>query len=180
MTLSALNERWLMRNSVAALMITGAFIASGCNPILRTHGYVPTADAKPQEINPAATRKLVFLLLSEVPLLKAPLTRRSKLTLGITSIKFESVTRICAHKFKNRLSQRFHSMKTDRSRKSPSMASKIAALLIMRIARRQRVDVNFLCLSRFSEQLDVIQPIVSAGISKTFRAARVARARVSL
>lgn len=50
-----------MRNSVAALMIIGAFVATGCNPILRTHGYVPTADAKPQEINPNTDTKASVL-----------------------------------------------------------------------------------------------------------------------
>lgn len=50
-----------MRNSVAALMIIGAFVATGCNPILRTHGYVPTADAKPQEINPSTDTKASVL-----------------------------------------------------------------------------------------------------------------------
>lgn len=50
-----------MRNSVSALMIIGAFVASGCNPVLRTHGYVPTADAKPQEINPSSDTKASVL-----------------------------------------------------------------------------------------------------------------------
>lgn len=50
-----------MRNSVAALMIIGAFVAAGCNPILRTHGYVPTQDAKPQEINPSTDTKASVL-----------------------------------------------------------------------------------------------------------------------
>jgi outer membrane protein assembly factor BamE (lipoprotein component of BamABCDE complex) len=50
-----------MRNSVAALMIIGAFVATGCNPILRTHGYVPTQDAKPQEINPSTDTKASVL-----------------------------------------------------------------------------------------------------------------------
>lgn len=50
-----------MRNSVAALMLVGALIASGCNPILRTHGYVPTADAKPQAINPNSDTKASVL-----------------------------------------------------------------------------------------------------------------------
>lgn len=50
-----------MRNSVAALMLVGALVASGCNPILRTHGYVPTADAKPQAINPNSDTKASVL-----------------------------------------------------------------------------------------------------------------------
>lgn len=50
-----------MRNSVAALMLIGALVATGCNPILRTHGYVPTADAKPQEINPNSDTKASVL-----------------------------------------------------------------------------------------------------------------------
>jgi len=50
-----------MRNSVALFMIIGAFAATGCNPILRTHGYVPTADAKPQEINPNSDTKASVL-----------------------------------------------------------------------------------------------------------------------
>lgn len=51
-----------MRNSVAAaLLITGAFVASGCNPTLRAHGYVPTADAKPQAIDPSSDTKASVL-----------------------------------------------------------------------------------------------------------------------
>lgn len=50
-----------MRNSVALFMLIGAFVATGCNPILRTHGYVPTADAKPQEINPSSDTKASVL-----------------------------------------------------------------------------------------------------------------------
>ncbi|GLQ23282.1 outer membrane protein assembly factor BamE [Algimonas ampicilliniresistens] len=50
-----------MRNSVAALMLVGALVATGCNPILRTHGYVPTADAKPQAINPNSDTKASVL-----------------------------------------------------------------------------------------------------------------------
>ncbi|WP_189494842.1 outer membrane protein assembly factor BamE [Algimonas arctica] len=50
-----------MRNSVAAFMIIGALVATGCNPILRTHGYVPTQDAKPQEINPSTDTKASVL-----------------------------------------------------------------------------------------------------------------------
>lgn len=50
-----------MRNSVAAFMIIGALVATGCNPVLRTHGYVPTADAKPQEINPSSDTKASVL-----------------------------------------------------------------------------------------------------------------------
>ena len=50
-----------MRNSVAALMLVGALVATGCNPILRIHGYVPTADAKPQEINPSSDTKASVL-----------------------------------------------------------------------------------------------------------------------
>lgn len=50
-----------MRNSVAAFIIIGALVATGCNPILRTHGYVPTQDAKPQEINPSTDTKASVL-----------------------------------------------------------------------------------------------------------------------
>ncbi len=51
-----------MRNSVvAATLLIGTVFATGCNPILRTHGYVPTADAKPQEINPSTDTKATVL-----------------------------------------------------------------------------------------------------------------------
>lgn len=50
-----------MRNSVALFMLIGALVATGCNPILRTHGYVPTVDAKPQEINPSSDTKASVL-----------------------------------------------------------------------------------------------------------------------
>ena len=35
-------------------------LASACNPILRTHGYVPTAE-KPQEVNPETDTKTSVL-----------------------------------------------------------------------------------------------------------------------
>ena len=35
--------------------------ASACNPILRNHGYVPTATAKPQEVNPDTDTKATVL-----------------------------------------------------------------------------------------------------------------------
>ncbi len=39
------------------LIIAAATVfASGCNPVLRTHGYVPTAE-KPQAVNPATDTK---------------------------------------------------------------------------------------------------------------------------
>ena len=38
-----------------------AFAISGCNPILRTHGYVPTANNKPQEVNPDTDTKATVL-----------------------------------------------------------------------------------------------------------------------
>lgn len=50
-----------MRNFVAATLMVSALALSGCNPILRTHGYVPTADAKPQEINPNTDTKATVL-----------------------------------------------------------------------------------------------------------------------
>jgi outer membrane protein assembly factor BamE (lipoprotein component of BamABCDE complex) len=51
-----------MRNSIiAATLLIGTFMASGCNPILRTHGYVPTNDAKPQAINPNTDTKATVL-----------------------------------------------------------------------------------------------------------------------
>ncbi|GLQ19130.1 outer membrane protein assembly factor BamE [Algimonas porphyrae] len=50
-----------MRKSVAALMLTSVLALSACNPILRTHGYVPTADAKPQAINPNTDTKASVL-----------------------------------------------------------------------------------------------------------------------
>lgn len=50
-----------MRNPVAVTVLFAAVILAGCNPTLRTHGYVPTADAKPQEINPNTDTKASVL-----------------------------------------------------------------------------------------------------------------------
>ena len=50
-----------MRNPVAISVLFAALILGGCNPILRTHGYVPTADATPQEINPNTDTKASVL-----------------------------------------------------------------------------------------------------------------------
>lgn len=50
-----------MRNSVAAIMLVGAFVTTGCNPVLRAHGYVPSADAMPQEVDPNSDTKASVL-----------------------------------------------------------------------------------------------------------------------
>ena len=50
-----------MRTVYAALALAAALLASGCNPTLRTHGYVPTAEGKPQEINPNTDTKATVL-----------------------------------------------------------------------------------------------------------------------
>lgn len=50
-----------MRKLVAAVLLTSGLVMTGCNPILRTHGYVPTADARPQEINPNTDTKASVL-----------------------------------------------------------------------------------------------------------------------
>jgi len=47
---------------VKTVALIGLAIAiSGCNPILRTHGYVPTANNKPQEVNPDTDTKATVL-----------------------------------------------------------------------------------------------------------------------
>ena len=38
-----------------------AALTTACNPVLRTHGYVPTAKAKPQEVNPDTDTKATVL-----------------------------------------------------------------------------------------------------------------------
>ena len=45
--------------TVAVLSI--AILSTACNPILRTHGYVPTVDGKPQEVNPDTDTKATVL-----------------------------------------------------------------------------------------------------------------------
>ena len=50
-----------MRVVVTAALLGAALLATGCNPTLRTHGYVPTADAKPQAINPNTDTKATVL-----------------------------------------------------------------------------------------------------------------------
>jgi len=44
-----------------AFILSAAILATGCNPVLRTHGYVPLADAKPQEVNPETDTKTSVL-----------------------------------------------------------------------------------------------------------------------
>ncbi len=41
----------------SALIISAAAIISGCNPVLRTHGYIPVEDNKPQAVNPDTDTK---------------------------------------------------------------------------------------------------------------------------
>ncbi len=42
-------------------VIALATLTTACNPVLRTHGYVPTADNKPQAINPSTDTKATVL-----------------------------------------------------------------------------------------------------------------------
>ena len=55
-----------MRKSVAATyrpiaLLVALAALTACNPTLRTHGYVPTQEAKPQEINPNSDTKASVL-----------------------------------------------------------------------------------------------------------------------
>ena len=44
--------------SLITLTLAAATVAlSACNPVLRTHGYVPTAEAKPQAVEPGSDTK---------------------------------------------------------------------------------------------------------------------------
>lgn len=45
--------------TVAVVVV--AFLSTACNPILRTHGYIPTANKKPQEVNPETDTKATVL-----------------------------------------------------------------------------------------------------------------------
>lgn len=38
-----------------------ALFSTACNPVLRTHGYVPTVENKPQEVNPETDTKATVL-----------------------------------------------------------------------------------------------------------------------
>lgn len=42
-------------------LLGASVLLSGCNPILRTHGYVPASDVKPQEVNPNTDTKASVL-----------------------------------------------------------------------------------------------------------------------
>ena len=52
-----------MKNRVfaALLSLPFAFAITGCNPTLRTHGYVADTDKKPQEVNPDSDTKATVL-----------------------------------------------------------------------------------------------------------------------
>lgn len=45
------------RSFITLALAATAVLASGCNPVLRTHGYVATADAKPQAVEPGSDTK---------------------------------------------------------------------------------------------------------------------------
>ena len=47
--------------TVALIVISSSLGLSACNPTLRTHGYVPTENDKPQEIEPGADTKATVL-----------------------------------------------------------------------------------------------------------------------
>ncbi|MGB0907914.1 MAG: outer membrane protein assembly factor BamE [Maricaulaceae bacterium] len=50
-----------LRFSQIAAMSLSAFLLTACNPILRTHGYIATADAKPQAIEAGSDTKASVL-----------------------------------------------------------------------------------------------------------------------
>ena len=50
--------------TVAVIAI--AVLSTACNPVLRTHGYIPTANKKPQEVNPETDTKAESGLKSHV------------------------------------------------------------------------------------------------------------------
>ncbi|WP_409433904.1 outer membrane protein assembly factor BamE [Litorimonas sp. RW-G-Af-16] len=52
-----------MTHTVLKIMMIAGFatVMAGCNPVLRTHGYVPTDEAKPQEVNPETDTKATVL-----------------------------------------------------------------------------------------------------------------------
>ena len=42
-------------------VLTIAILSTACNPVLRIHGYIPTANKKPQEVNPETDTKATVL-----------------------------------------------------------------------------------------------------------------------
>jgi len=55
--------------TVAVLII--AIVSTGCNPVLRNHGYVPTANNKPQEVDPSTDTKATVLARLGNPSMKS-------------------------------------------------------------------------------------------------------------
>lgn len=52
----------MSRSFVTCVAICGlAVLTTACNPVLRTHGYVPLEDAKPQAVNPDTDTKASVL-----------------------------------------------------------------------------------------------------------------------
>ena len=51
----------LSTNTKTVAVIIVSLLATACNPILRTHGYIPTKDAKPQEVNADTDTKATVL-----------------------------------------------------------------------------------------------------------------------
>ena len=50
-----------MRKIFLGLVITPALLLGACNPILRTHGYIPTDGDKPQAVDPATDTKATVI-----------------------------------------------------------------------------------------------------------------------
>jgi len=46
-----------LRPFITLALAASTVAISGCNPVLRTHGYVATADAKPQAVEPGSDTK---------------------------------------------------------------------------------------------------------------------------
>ena len=64
-SLTQTHKPWGARSYGSSLKIIGltamAVLISGCNPILRTHGYVAAGDSKPQEVNTETDTKTSVL-----------------------------------------------------------------------------------------------------------------------
>ncbi len=51
----------MFSRTLITILAASAVMMTGCNPVLRTHGYVATEDAKPQAVEPGSDTKSTVL-----------------------------------------------------------------------------------------------------------------------
>jgi len=137
-------------------LCTLAALTTACNPILRTHGYVPTVDAKPQEVNPETDTKATVLARLGNPSVES--TFDEDIT-DDTWFYMNAVRQRYAY-LRPKVEERTITAITfneDGQVTKANMVSKMAVMSITWTAKHPHVAASFLYSNKFSVQSVVFQ-----------------------